>query len=325
MNINKSLIKRRTILICVFIILTIASLLIVSYQNFIHALLAGEKDAFLVLLHGSIPRTVTVILTAISLSVAGVIMQAIGRNRFISASTIGTTDAALLGIIVGVLVFPNINNFGRLIFGFGFALISTFFFIFLMQKIKFKNIIFVPLIGMMYGALIGAITTLIAQQLSLEQILASLRQGSFGHINSDNFQMVLFVIPALVFAVIYATKFNIIMLGEDFSKNLGVNYRTVLIIGLVIVSIISASTFLVVGPIPFVGLIVPNLVTLYYGENVKKNLFDVALFGGILVLIVEIISRLIVYPFLVPISLTMGIIGAIIFTILIFRRMRHAS
>ncbi|MFA5478025.1 MAG: iron chelate uptake ABC transporter family permease subunit [Bacteroidales bacterium] len=319
------MVKQRILLVCIFILLLIASLFIVSYSNFIPELLKGNPDALLILTHSSIPRTITIVLTAISLSVSGVIMQAIGRNKFISASTIGTTDAALLGILIGVIAFPKLNNLARLGFGFGFALISTFVFVLLMQKIKFKNIIFVPLMGMMYGALIGAITTIIAQQAGMEQILAMLRQASFGHINSQNFRIVLFVIPALIFAILYATKFNIVMLGEDFSKNLGVNYRLVIIIGLCIVSIISASTFIVVGPIPFVGLIVPNLVTLYYGENVKKNLFDVALFGGILVLLVEIISRLLVYPYLVPISLTMGIVGAIIFAVLLMWRMRRGS
>jgi iron complex transport system permease protein len=119
-------------------------------------------------------------------------------------------------------------------------------------------------------------------------------------------------------------KFSIVALGEDLAKNLGVRYERVMIIGLIVVSLISASTFIVVGPLPFIGLIIPNIVSLFYGDNFKKNIIDMALFGSIFVMVNDIISRILIPNGEVAISFTMGITGAVIFLYLIFRRVKHA-
>jgi iron complex transport system permease protein len=119
-------------------------------------------------------------------------------------------------------------------------------------------------------------------------------------------------------------QFNIIGVGEDFAKNLGVNYQKTLMVGLVVISLITASTYVVVGSIPFIGLVVPNLISLYYGDNLKKTIFDVSLFGSVFVLFADIFSRLIIYPYEIPISLTMGVIGSVVFLFLIYRRVNHA-
>ena len=86
-------------------------------------------------------------------------------------------------------------------------------------------------------------------------------------------------------------------MGEEFAKNLGVNYKKILIIGLTITSVISASTFIIVGPLPFLGLIIPNIISMYYGDNIKKNLIDIALFGSSFVLLNDIFSRVVIFPY----------------------------
>ena len=70
--------------------------------------------------------------------------------------------------------------------------------------------------------------------------------------------------------------------------------------------------------LPFIGLVVPNLVSYYYGDHVKKTILDIALFGSAFVMLNDIISRVIVYPYEVSISFTMGITGSIIFMWIIF-------
>jgi len=114
-------------------------------------------------------------------------------------------------------------------------------------------------------------------------------------------------------------------MGEDFSKNLGVRYGVVISVGLIIIAVISSVTFVMVGTLPFVGLIVPNLITYYYGDHVKKTVVDIGLFGSSFVLLNDILSRVVVFPYEISISFTMGVTGAIIFLIIIFRRMRHEA
>ena len=316
---------RRLILIFLFVLLTITSLLIgVLDVNFID-LISLDKDAWSILWISRIPRTVSIILAASSLSIAGLIMQAISRNKFISPSTAGTTNAAILGVLLSYLLFGQINPIFRSIFSFVFAMFGTFIFMLILRKIKFKNIIYVPLIGLMYGAMISSISSLIAHQFNALQFLNTIGITGFSNKASGTYELLYFVIPAMIIAIMYATRFSIIGMGEDFSKNLGINYSYVMMVGLIIISAISALTFVMIGTLPFVGLIVPNLVSYYYGDHVKKSIIDLMLFGSSFVLLNDILSRLIIYPYEISITFTMGVTGAIIFLILIFRRIHHGK
>ena len=312
--------KKRIIIVTIFIILTIVSIVIGADMNLISSLFAGDKIAWTNFIHGRLPRTMVIILAASALSVAGLIMQSLSRNKFISPQTAGTTDAAGLGVLLSMVFFGSQSIYLRFSFAFIFAMASSILFMILLSKIKFKNIVYVPLIGMMYGALIGSVTTLIAHKMNMLQVVASLNLGSFSKITLLNSSLLIILIPALVLAFIYATAFSIISLGEDFSINLGINYKATMFIGLIIVAIVSAAVYIVVGPLPFLGLIIPNIVTMYYGDHVKKNLVDVAIFGSTFVLLNDIVSRLIRFPYEISVGLTMGVTGAIIFLFLIFKK-----
>ncbi len=77
-------------------------------------------------------------------------------------------------------------------------------------------------------------------------------------------------------------NFTIAGLGEDFSTNLGLNHKRVVNIGLIIVALVSSVVLLTVGMIPFLGLIIPNIVSLYRGDNLKNSLTHTALLGAVL-------------------------------------------
>ena len=123
----------------------------------------------------------------------------------------------------------------------------------------------------------------------------------------------------VIIAYIYSTRFNIIGIGKDFSQNVGLNYNTTRDIGLTIISVLSSITIVIVGQIPFIGLIVPNIVYILYGENLKHNIPYIAIFGSIFVLICDILSRAILYPYEISVSLITGIIGSVVFLYLIYR------
>jgi iron complex transport system permease protein len=319
---NRSAFYRRLILIVLFFVLFIASLLIGVLDVSLLNMILLDKETWNILWYSRIPRTLSVILAASSMSIAGLIMQAISRNKFISPSTAGTTNAAILGVLIGYLVMGEQPVIIRSLFSFGFSLIATAIFMVMLNHIKFKNVIYVPLIGMMYGALISSIATFIAHQFNALQFLNTIGIGTFANKAAGTYELLYLVVPAIIIAVIYATRFSIVGMGEDFAKNLGVSYSFVMMVGLVIISVISSLTFVMVGLLPFVGLVVPNLVSFYYGDHVKKTIIDIALFGSAFVLANDIISRLIVFPYQVSISFTMGITGSIIFLWLIIRRIR---
>lgn len=316
--------KKRIILIALFVFLVIASLFIGVYENLnFMNLIKGDKGAWDVLFRSRLPRTIVIILTASSLSIAGLIMQALNRNKFISPQTAGTNSAAALGVLLSFIIIKSSSIYLRFGFAFIFAMSSSILFVFILSKIKFKNIVYVPLIGLMFGGLIMAITHLLAYESNTLQLLASLNLGTFSHVGIINGTLILITLPALIMAVLFSKKFNIASLGEDFSTNLGLNYKLTLYVGLTIVSIIVASTFIVVGSLPFIGLIIPNLISLYYGDNISKNLLDVSMFGSVFVLFNDILGRLVIYPFEMSVSFMMGITGAVIFIYLILRQVKE--
>ena len=90
--------------------------------------------------------------------------------------------------------------------------------------------------------------------------------------------------------------------------------------GLVIVALISSLVVITVGKIPFLGLIVPNIVTLYKGDNLKNSIWITALLGAVFLLGCDILGRLIIYPYEISIGLVVGVIGSIVFLYLLFRR-----
>jgi len=276
-----------------------------------------------VFIYSRLPRLFAVILSAAGLSVAGLLMQAISRNKFMSPTTAGTIDAAALGMLIGVLFFGSWPAIAQAGLAFVFALLATMLFMSVISRLKLREVAYIPLLGLLFGGLIEAISTAIGFRSALTPILIAFNTASFARLG--NFEMVYIVIIPLILAIIFATKFSIIGLGEDFAKNLGLNYKRVVFLGLVIIALISASTFVAIGPLPFVGLIIPNMATSFYGDNLKKSIFDLMAFGATFVLLCDIVSRLIIYPFEMPVGVTVSIIGGIVFLIYLIRGMRRGK
>ena len=259
------------------------------------------------------------------MSICGLIMQQISRNKFVSPTTGSTIDSAQLGLVFAMLVLPNSGILGKTIISFVFALAGTFTFMNILKKLKFKNAVFVPLVGIMFGNIIGSATTFIGYKYNLMQDITSWMQGNFSMVLKGNYEMMYITIPLIVIAYLYANKFTIAGMGEDFATNLGLDYKKVLNTGLIIVSIVTASVVITIGSIPFIGLIVPNIVSIYKGDNLKDTIWHTGLFGAIFVLICDIFSRLVIYPYEIPIGLTVGVLGSGIFLSMILRRKSYAS
>ncbi|ACQ52123.1 ABC transporter permease [Clostridium botulinum] len=311
---------KKRYLILALIILSICSIFIgVKDISFID-IFNSDDVKLKVLLISRIPRLISIIIVGVSMSIAGLIMQQISRNKFVSPDTASTIDSAKLGVLVALMIFPSATLTEKMIVSFIFSLLGTFLFMKILKKIKVKNSIFIPLVGIMLGNIIDSITTFFAYKYNLIQSIASWLQGDFSLIIKGNYELIYFSLPLVVIAFIYANKFTVAGMGEDFSKNLGVNYNRIINIGLVIVALISSLVVITVGKIPFIGLIVPNIVTLYKGDNLKNSLCSTALLGAVFLLGCDILGRLVIYPYEISIGLVVGVIGSMVFLYLLFRR-----
>ncbi|HHU79949.1 MAG TPA: iron chelate uptake ABC transporter family permease subunit [Acholeplasmataceae bacterium] len=311
---------KRWVLWTVLILLIIASILIGVGNLDFKSLVSLDETALLLLFKSRIPRTISIIFTGVGMSVSGIIMQQLSRNKFVSPSTAATLDSAKFGVLIAMLLFVGSSIFVKMAISFVVALVGTFLFMRFVGKIKAKNILLIPLIGIVFGTIIDALTTFIAYRYNVIQSLSSYFVGDFSLIIEGRYEMLYLIVPLVIIAYIYAYRFSLAGMGEDFSKNLGLSYKKTVVIGLVIVALMTSSVLVTVGSIPFLGLIVPNIVTMYRGDMLKKNLIDTALFGSIFLLFTDIIGRVIIYPYEVPIGLTIGVLGSVIFIILLVRK-----
>lgn len=272
-----------------------------------------------------VSRLISIVVAGAGLSISGLIMQQISRNKFVSPTTAATVDFAKLGILFSILAFNPTNTMGKMVIAFAFSLVGTVLFMKMIKSIRFKNIILVPLLGIMLGKIVNSITMFFAYKYDLIQNLASWMEGDLSQIMKGNYELLYISIPALVVAFLYANKFTIVGMGEDFSTSLGLNFNFIVNIGYGIVALITAVTIISVGDIPFLGLIIPNIVTMYLGDNLKNTLYHTALLGPIFLLICDILGRIIIFPFEISIGLMVGVIGSIIFLYLIVRRRKNES
>ncbi|GIN62144.1 putative ABC transporter permease protein YclN [Robertmurraya siralis] len=277
-----------------------------------------------ILLVSRFPRLMSIILAGVSMSIAGLIMQQLTRNKFVSPTTAGTMDSARLGILVSLMLFTSASPFVKMLVAFAFALLGTFVFMKILDKVKYKDAIFIPLVGLMFGNIIGSITTFFALKNDLVQNMSSWLQGNFSMMIQGRYELLYISIPLVIIAYIYANKFTIAGMGEEFAINLGLNHKRVVNIGLIIVALITSSVVLTVGMIPFLGLIIPNIVSMYKGDHLKNSLSHTALLGAVFVLACDIFGRVIIYPYEIAIGVTVGVIGSGIFLYLILRRKAYA-
>jgi len=302
------------------IILSLMSLTI-GHVSFSY-LLDLEGNGMILLFVGRIPRLMSILITGMSMSVAGLMMQCLTNNKFVAPTTSGTIDGARLGILISMLL--GMTGFmGRMFFTFFFTMATTSLFVILINKIKAKNSTLIPLVGIVYGGIIASITFHIAFEFNLVQGVNTWLMGNFASVLRGNYELLYLSLPLLGVAYLFADKFLIAGFGKDFSKGLGLSYNMIMNLGLIIVSLITSTVLITVGLIPFIGVIIPNIVSLIMGDNLKKTLPMVAISGAIFLLICDIIGRLVIHPFEVPISVTVSVVGGIIFLILLIRRPRN--
>lgn len=286
------------------------------------ALLTGgaDSDAALVLFASRIPRTVAVILAGAAMAIAGLIMQMIVRNRFVEPATAGTGESAALGILVVTLLAPAMPLPGKMAVAAVFALAGTALFLAILRRVPVRQIMLVPLIGIMLGGIIGAITTFIAYRTDLLQTLGTWMTGDFSGVLRGRYEFLWIAAAMVVVAWIAADRFSVAGLGEEFTVNLGLNYARVVALGVTIVAIITASVVVTAGMIPFLGLVVPNIVSLVLGDNVRRSIPWVAVLGAGFILVCDLIGRLVRFPYEIPLGVVAGTIGAGLFLWLLLRR-----
>ena len=311
------------ILAVVLLVVSVCSLFVGVLDMDVAGLASMDAEHLMVLFVSRLPRLLAILCTGVGMSVAGLIMQQLCMNKFVSPTTGATISSAQLGILLALLFMPASTIWGRAAFAFVTATLGTWVFVWFIQRIQFKDVVMVPLVGIMFGNVIGGVTNFLAYKYDMTQALSTWLVGHFSLVVQGRYEMVWLVVPLVVLAFAFANHFNIVGMGRDFSQNLGVNYNLVLFGGLTIAALITASVVVTVGSISYIGLIVPNIVAMFKGDKIRGTLVDTALFGALFVLVCDIVARVVIAPYELPIELIVGILGSIVFIALLIWRLKN--
>ncbi|WGW11159.1 ABC transporter permease [Saxibacter everestensis] len=279
-----------------------------------------DPEKLQVLLISRVPRTIAIILTGMAMSVAGLIMQLLARNKFVEPSTVGTVESATLGILVVTLLAPEASIFAKMLTAAAFAVAGTGLFLAILQRIPLRSALIVPLVGIMLGGVISSVATFFAYRYDLLQTLNSWMVGDFSGVLRGRYELLWLVGALTLLGFLFADRFTVAGMGRDFTTNLGLGYRQVMTVGLIIVALVSAVVVVTVGAIPFLGLIVPNVVSLIIGDNARRAVPWVAVLGSGFVLGCDLIGRVIRFPYEIPIGTVVGVVGSALFLFLLLRR-----
>lgn len=303
--------------------MSVCSLFVGVLDIDLSSLISGNVQQWEVFFISRLPRLLAILCTGVGMSIAGLIMQQLCMNKFVSPTTGATISSAQFGILLALLFLKSATLWGLVVFSFFTAIAGTLIFVWFIQRIQFKDTIMVPLVGIMFGNVINGCINFLAYKYDMTQSISAWLVGHFSSIIRGKYEIVYLVVPLVVLAFIFANHFNIVGMGKDFSKNLGVHYNLVLTLGLCIAAMITASIVVVVGSISYIGLIVPNLVAMFKGDKIRGTIVDTALFGGIFVLVCDMIGRVVIAPYELPIELIIGIVGSIVFIGLLLYRLNH--
>lgn len=309
-------------------VLSFVSLLVgvsdVSVGTIVRLFSHSEDDlATQVLVASRVPRTLALLLAGSAMAVAGLLMQMLARNHYVEPSTMGTAESAGMGMLIGVLVWPDMPIFGKLGLAAVFALLGTFLFLAVLSRVRLRSALIVPLVGLVLSGVIESATTFAAYRFDLMQAARSWMTADFSAIVQGRYELLWLSLAVTIVAMLAADRFTVAGMGQDFATSLGLNYKRLVAQGVAVVSVVTAAVIVTVGVIPFVGLIVPNLVRMVVGDNVRKSVLWVAWSGALMALVCDLIGRLVIAPYEVPIGTVMGVIGSAMFLALLLSRRKR--
>ncbi|MCA0042540.1 ABC transporter permease [Celeribacter litoreus] len=297
-----------TLVVLGLALLISASLLIGATNIF-----SGDLDTGLILAVSRVPRTFAAILAGAGLALAGVVTQQVVQNRLVEPSLVGTPEAAMIGLLAITLIAPGAPVIAKMSVAATTALIGTFGFFLLARMVPRRDPMLLPLTGMIYAGILGAAATYVAWITDLVQYINIWQSGEFSGVLRGRYEL-LWIIAALAVALYFlADRITILGLGEDYARSLGLNYRQTVYLGLAIVALMVAVIVVTVGAMPFVGLVVPNIVSRIWGDNLRRNLPIIALLGAVFVLGSDVIGRIVRWPYEIPAATIFAIVGAVIF------------
>ena len=178
------------------------------------SLMTGDVRQWEIFLLSRLPRLLAILCTGVGMSVAGLIMLQLCMNKFVSPTSGATISSAQFGILLALLFMPGSTLWGRAIFAFVTAILGTWIFVWFIQRIQFKDVVMVPLVGIMFGNVISGVTNYLAYKYEMTQALSTWLVGHFSLVIKGRYEIVWLVVPLVILAFAFANHFNNVGMGK---------------------------------------------------------------------------------------------------------------
>lgn len=269
------------------------------------------------------PRVTLTILVGAALAVSGAVLQSLFRNPLVSPDVIGVSSAASFGGVLTILL--GLGSIA-LVFGAFAAGLAAALLVMALGRIRTGSPILTIVLGgivvaALFNALVSLVTYLADPYTTLPSItfwlMGSFAAATWGHV----LIAIVPIIPCLVLVFALRWRINLLSLGDDEARSLGIKPERLRGLLIVAVAMLTATTVAVSGAIGWVGLVIPHLVRLLVGSDNRVLLPGCALLGGLYLLVVDTLARSVV-EVEIPVGILTAIIGAPVFVLLLVRRSR---
>lgn len=316
---------------------TVFTLILFSVIAFLFSISAGRAGIILsfekangyeqfmrILYYIRIPRACASFVIGAGLSVSGIVYQSVFNNKLVSPGVLGVSSGCCVG--AAVAIFLNMSAAAIKISAFIFGTCSVFLAVLLPKLFKNRSVLTLVLSGIIISSLMDSVLALIKYAADRQEKLADIIFWIMGCLAGIQLDEVFnsFMLSLIPFAVliIMGRHINVISLGAEEAQSLGLDYKKNRLIIIACATLLTSNCVSVSGNVGWVGLVIPHIARAFVGEDSRKSIPVSALCGGLFLLIVDTLSRLISINE-IPLSIITGFLGALIYTIVLIRKGRY--
>lgn len=296
----------------------------ISLTGIFTAIFSGDNSSmyYRIIYYVRIPRTFASVFAGFALSVSGVILQSVLNNSLASPGIIGVNSGAGLFTVLAAAFLSDYIYLSS-VAAFTGALAAVFLVYFIAKRTGFSRMTIV-LSGVAVSSFIGALTdTVLTLKPDVVIGRTAFLIGGFSGVSMDNFMLPgVLILVSTVLALILSYDLNVLSLGDESAKSLGLNVKKIRFIYMIIAAVLAGSAISFSGLIGFVGLIVPHISRLFVGSDNRVLLPVAALTGSIFTIICDLLARVIFAPYEIPVGIILSFLGGPFFIYLLIKGKR---
>ena len=273
-----------------------------------------------------LPRVLLCILIGASMAISGLIMQNLTRNPLASPQILGINSGATLSVVVIMVFFPLLGYKAKILGAFlGAGVIGLF--VHVIGTVKNLSPLKITLVGISIQLFLSSITKSI--MLFNESKTSDLVFWMIGGVHHAQFIHIMAILPwfilSIILTILISNSMDTLKMGDSVAISLGENVKLTKTVATIVVILLSSSSVAIAGPISFIGLITPHIISKLGGRNFRQNFILCGIYGANLLLLSDIISKLLKYPYESPVGIVTSFIGAVFYIFLANKEMKRGG